>query len=478
MYRIFCLLILISNCLSYSKTLLPPYLHGGSFLKWSFKEFPYSAYLRNKPYFPSYQLYRCMQRNICAPTLSVIPALPVIPTLSVIDDHEIESKLADVHELPVMPASLVGPVDFMFTVKVLLEEVDHKQQVVWKLANSKGFIFKHGIESPIKGLYNVRDITISVVKGNLYVNNKRITSELFHIIPQEGLLACNEKNYPGSLTFVRQDSKWLLLNFVDIEDYIYGVLRWESWPGWPIEVNKAFAIASRSYLLKRIMESRRFNRLYHIKNTNIHQTYRGIDVNEDLLRAVNETKGIILTHNSQPIEAMFDCCCGGIIPANMEGVNFDQSPYLARTYPCTFCKPCKIYSWKASYSVDTIKKILREAGKSIKDVKHMNITHKDKAGTVHKVVIHDSSKTHSLTGRDCYKLFPHLKSFCFTIEKKGSVVDFIGKGYGHHLGICQWGARYMVDAGWNYQRILQFYYPGADFMKLKKGNLCPDIKVI
>ena len=68
--------------------------------------------------------------------------------------------------------------------------------------------------------------------------------------------------------------------------------------------------------------------------------------------------------------------------------------------------------------MDTIKKILREAGKSIKDVKHMNITHKDKAGTVHKVVIHDSSKTHSLTGRDCYKLFPHLKSFCFTIEKK------------------------------------------------------------
>ena len=59
-----------------------------------------------------------------------------------------------------------------------------------------------------------------------------------------------------------------------------------------------------------------------------------------------------------------------------------------------------------------------------------------------------------------------------------TVIDFIGKGYGHHLGICQWGARYMVDAGWNYQRILQFYYPGADFMKLKKGNLCPNIKVI
>lgn len=427
---------------------LPPYLHGGSFLRWSFVEYPFVQYLKHKNNFGIYQLNKYMSRN----------------TLHTINDDLIDQ----VEELSV---------DFMFTVKVLLEEIEDTDKMSWKLTSNSGFVFRLGSQAQ-RGMYDVNTLDITCARGVLYINGKRVATPVLRIEPREGLLSLHDKLYPGSLVFIRRESSWLVVNFVDIEDYIYGVLRWESWPGWPIEVNKAFAIACRSYVIKRILESRNSKRLYHIKNTNIHQTYRGIHINEQLLRAVEETKGIILTYNSRPIEAMFDSCCGGIIPAHIEGVNFEKSPYLARTYACTFCKPCKIYSWKTTYSVDTIKQLLEQLGTVVKDIKHVHIARKDKAGSVRTLQIHDHDRVHEFTGRESYKLFSHLKSFCYGVEKKGSDIHFNGKGYGHHLGMCQWGARYMVDAGWNYQRILQFYYPGTEFMKLKKGSSsCQDIKV-
>ena len=56
------------------------------------------------------------------------------------------------------------------------------------------------------------------------------------------------------------------------------------------------------------------------------------------------------------------------------------------------------------------------------------------------------------------------------VEKKGKSIVFNGQGYGHHLGICQWGAKNIVDAGWNYTSILEFYYPGTVIMQLKNST--------
>ena len=82
----------------------------------------------------------------------------------------------------------------------------------------------------------------------------------------------------------------------------------------PLEVNKAFAIASRSYALVKYLEGAKSKKPYHIKNTNVHQTYNGFHTNPVLIQAVKETSGVILTYDKKPILAMFDCCCGDVIP--------------------------------------------------------------------------------------------------------------------------------------------------------------------
>ncbi len=63
-------------------------------------------------------------------------------------------------------------------------------------------------------------------------------------------------------------------------------------------------------------------------------------------------------------------------------------------------------------------------------------------------------------------MFKEIKSFCFNIKKKSGKIIFNGRGFGHHLGLCQWGAREMVRDGWDYKQILAFYYPSTNFMRL------------
>ena len=71
-----------------------------------------------------------------------------------------------------------------------------------------------------------------------------------------------------------------------------------------------------------------------------------------------------------------------------------------------------------------------------------------------------------ITGKKLYSLVPAVKSFCFFSKKNQKQIMFKGRGYGHHVGLCQWGAREMVRDGWDYRRILQFYYPNTEFKQL------------
>jgi stage II sporulation protein D len=277
----------------------------------------------------------------------------------------------------------------------------------------------------------------------------------------------NGNHYHGFFGIIIQNDAAYFINYIDLEEYVGCVLNSESWPGWPLELNKAFAIASRSYLVSKISQAIKRNALYHIKNTNIHQTYNGIHASETLHLAVNQTRGIILTHNQKAIEAMFDCCCGGIIPAKMTGIDFERAPYLARSNPCNYCKTSKLYTWKVEYPLSTFQQLLKKAGFPVRQLRDIKVTKRDGAGVVQQVMIRDARKITYLTGKQIYSVCSKIKSFCFTVQKKGKEICFTGKGYGHHLGICQWGARRMIDAGFTYRSILNFYYPGTTLMELK-----------
>lgn len=279
-------------------------------------------------------------------------------------------------------------------------------------------------------------------------------------------LTFNKNKYVGNFYLIRQGIDILLINSLDIDDYLLSVIFSEGWPGWPMEVNKALVIAIRTYLVEKILQANKSKRPYHIVNSIKHQTYKGYHKFMKLKQAVDETRNVFIAYNGQPIDAMFDSCCGGVIPAKIEGFDTKKHPYLARTKECTYCKKSWIYSWKKEFSKLEITEILRKDYPDLHEIKDIKIIEKDSAGIVKHVSVIAPNKKISISGKKMYSLFSSIKSFCYTIKKKGKGYVFLGKGYGHHMGLCQWGSLGMVQDNWNYKSILEFYYPGTQFMEL------------
>ena len=354
------------------------------------------------------------------------------------------------------------------TIKVLINELLNNQPESVIISSDNGFVFFDPDHPRDKKESFNNSFSIRYKANKLWINDKLYAGNQLRIMPKDGYAGINGTNFHGSFQVINDKDRALLINHVDLEEYVYGVLKSESWPGWPIEVNKAFAIASRSYVMAMIKQGG--NKLpYHVKNTNAHQTYNGMHASMTLRTAVQQTRGMFLSHNNEPALAMFDCCCGGIIPANIDDFDFQKAPYLARTYPCVHCKRCKIYSWKKEFSLPEFgKKIahLVDGSAQTLALHDVKIGKKDKAGLVHELLINPGDNQKKIPGKQFYAALKDIKSFCYNVHRKKDRLIFSGNGYGHHLGICQWGAREMVKDGWPYTRILSFYYPGTKLVKL------------
>lgn len=282
----------------------------------------------------------------------------------------------------------------------------------------------------------------------------------------DGYFTLNDRCYQGTLYFFKRNATVFVINNLELEDYLFSVLNSEGCAGWSLEVNKVFAVACRTYVINKVAQTCKKNGLYHIRNSTAHQRYDGYHKNQNIKQAVAQTQGIFLACKNRPILAMFDICCGGIVPSKMSGVDFKQAPYLARPYACTYCSSYPVYSWQARCTIDQFEYRLKKDFPALKKCKDMTIVSKDGAGVVKELCIKASSGCHSVSGKKIYSIVDGVKSFCYSVKKRGSQFVFDGRGYGHHLGLCQWGARKMAEKGWSYKDILLFYYPGTQFLRL------------
>ena len=354
------------------------------------------------------------------------------------------------------------------TVRVMLDEKKELRSEPWVLQSSQGFIVSDPRESTSKKQLAHSKLVITVKRDSMiYLNNKPYFEGQILIQPRSQTITFDGNVYKGPMWIVVDADGVKIINCIGLEDYVESVLRTESWPGWPLEVNKVCAIASRTYVIAMVQRAKASNALYHVRNTNKHQTYRGGNASDVIKQAIKETEGVFLTYKNQPITAMFDSCCGGIITAKMSGIDFVSSPYLARSYPCKYCKDCRNYSWQARYTIQDFIAALKNDGISVRRVRDIKVTKTDKAGIVKEVLLKGATHNHGISGKKIYSLFSKkVKSLSFTVEKKGDTIIFKGNGLGHQIGLCQWGAREMVRLGFDYKSILAFYYPGTQLMRL------------
>jgi SpoIID/LytB domain protein len=353
-------------------------------------------------------------------------------------------------------------------VRVMLDEKKELPSEPWKLQSSQGFIVSHSPESSEKKQLSSSKLVITVKRdGMIYLNHKPYFQNQIFIQPCSKTTLFEGNEYKGPMWIVANADGAKLINCIGLEDYVESVLCTETWPGWPLEVNKVCAIASRTYVIAMVQRAKANNSLYHVRNTNKHQTYKGGNASDVIKQAIKETEGVFLAYKNQPITAMFDACCGGIITAKMSGVDFVSSPYLARTYPCKYCKNSRGYAWQARYSVQDFIYTLKAHDINVRRIREIAITKKDKAGIAQEIMIKGGTRNYRISGKKIYSLFnKQIKSLSFSVEKKGDILIFNGNGIGHQLGLCQWGAREMVRQNYDYKSILQFYYPGTQLMRL------------
>lgn len=354
------------------------------------------------------------------------------------------------------------------TIKVLMEDAARAENTCWKLSCQHGFSLVDPHMSNHKMVTQEAEIAVRIHEQQVTLNGKKLKKHDLIIQPTQGHISFNGREYAGVFRCIVTDKRAYLVNMLPLEEYVCAVLKAESWPGWPLEVNKAFATIARSYAVHTAQQSVKMKLPYHIKKTKEHQTYFGVHDNEILIQAVEQTRGQLLTYQDEPILAMFDSCCGGVVPAHTkEQINFEKAPYLARKYRCDFCKKTRIYQWQKQFDLAQVEEIIKKHISLPGMLKDISVLKRDKAGLVTRVQLKTTKKTLTISGKQLYFASNDIKSFCFSLEKKGNKITFAGKGQGHHIGACQWGARAMVDLGWKYHEILYFYYPGTSLVTMQ-----------
>ncbi len=363
--------------------------------------------------------------------------------------------------------------DLNIPIRVLLDERE-LNDVRWVLKSAGGFVlFAPGEKE--KTVFQAAALEIGYKQKSFSINGRKITGEHLFILPLQGLISYQRKEFDGIFALTAYKDKAFLVNHVDLEDYVLSVLPYESWPGWPDEVQKAFCISFRSYGIAKVLEQRHLHEKnkaafpYDIKNTNHHQQYKGRLKDTPYKKIVEATSGMVLAYQDKPILAMFDICCGGIIPAKTKSLNFSKAPYLGRRYPCFFCKDYRMYRWSKQYAWGEIEKAMREDFPQIGTLRDVRILSQDEAGLVREIQLRDRlHHCHTITGARFKALLKNVPSACFTIKKTGKVITLSGRGHGHLVGLCQRGAYQLVKKGWSYKNVLKYYYPKTHFMKLQK----------
>lgn len=253
---------------------------------------------------------------------------------------------------------------------------------------------------------------------------------------------------------------------VPFEEYIKGVLAGEMPTSFELEALKAQAVAARSYVLYQVSKNK--DKDYDVVNTTDNQVYL---TDEDLKskwkdeytskinkvkKAVSETKGEYLSYNGEIVEALFFSTSTGKTE-NSEEVFSSKVPYL-RSVSSTWDEASPVYQDTATFNLNDF---YQKLGLQYNDKITAEVLETTSTGRVKKIKINGVE----LNGRDVATKLK-LRSNYFSIVQNDKNVTITTKGFGHGVGMSQYGALGMAKEGYKYDKILKHYYQGTEIKKI------------
>lgn len=266
--------------------------------------------------------------------------------------------------------------------------------------------------------------------------------------------------YRGVVEVRRTDAGLTVVNELDLEAYLYGVLKMEINPAWPAEAVKAQAVAARTLALASLGRFAREG--YDVRDTTDSQVYGGATFEDPrATAAVDATRGLVALHGGQPILAVYHADSGGRTESS-ENVWGRPYPYL-RGVDDPYVAGSPYERWTLSVPLDRLEEALRAGGVPARGIRSVEVAEVSESGRALRVRVVGAEGSWELTGHRLRTLLGPdvLRSTLFTVRTEGALVVFEGRGWGHGVGMSQWGARGMALRGWDFTRILQHYYTGV-----------------
>lgn len=370
-------------------------------------------------------------------------------------------------------------------------------------------------------------------------------------------LSFNGRRYRGTFRIISSGSGITLVNVLDLEEYLRGVLKMEINPSWPMEAVKTQAIVSRTYALRSIRQNNGKNG-YDLRDSVLSQVYRGINAEDKRAdQAISATRGIVVLHGGALAFTPFHSDSGGAT-ADVAAVWGGNMPYLRgvnEPYPPS--SPNAL--WEAHLSSAQVEDALRQAGADVGPLREIRIGETDAFGRANTLVAvgargSKAVKSHAfrmaagssvikstsfsivsrgggasgsmplplpsrpsspaagggkdvptsntpmsaseerqltaLTEQGVFNSEELMDMLLNPEKRKGYLVRalrtrkpetpsrpsvpqspsggfvFRGKGWGHGVGLSQWGAKTLAEKGWDHKKIIRFYFPGVTLGKM------------
>lgn len=290
-----------------------------------------------------------------------------------------------------------------------------------------------------------------------------------------------------------------LVNHVPLETYLRGVVPYEIGANAPAQAVAAQAIIARTYALRNL---RRFEADDYQLCATVHcQVYKGLnDVNPTSDSAIAQTAGLVLTYDNELIDALYSSTTGGITAGFEDTWNGTERPYLQPVidapkpfwdltkYPLNNEKTFRhfislnqgfnetgrrgVFRWNKKRSIEDLNKDLRKYLKKtrhpladFKTIKSMGVHKRSRSGRILTLTIDTDLGKLQLHKNEIRSALEPPRSTFFYLKpiyndnKQLNGYAFVGGGFGHGVGLSQYGSYNLANLGWSAERILAFYYP-------------------
>ena len=280
-----------------------------------------------------------------------------------------------------------------------------------------------------------------------------------------GPLRLDGRELPGRLQIFADHGALVAVNTVDLEQYVAAVVASEVPSSWPQQALRAQAVAVRTFAVAQKVAQGKGARA-HLGASVLDQVYKNAArPPASALEAARSTAGEVLTWGAAPIAAWFSASCGGVSESAESAFHLPDgdAPYIHGGEPDEDARP-----WTVRVPLEEITSALRKAKRIEAEIRGVSVATRTTSGRAEGLTLQTAGGPRPLLAVELRQLlgYTRLPSLFFEVRTEGGSAVFRGKGSGHGVGLCQWGARGRALKGAGYREILGHYYPGAEIRRM------------